>query len=182
MSAPTTWTAFGPDLPAAALPPAFQACLPPAQPSAECDGAVGSAAAGYGFCSDPTYRRMTYCACVNNSVGCPEYAMASCANAAYSYKPAAWYAPKADGLSQDAVCAKAPVCVNLVVGNTSGHVTQQCGTIRNITAVVRASPLLAVVVFILVLALVVVMSQRSTDDGDGDGGGPGPNRPEPAGP
>jgi hypothetical protein len=166
-----TWTAFGPDAPLSALPLAFRACLPPNSSTEQCDELIGSAQDGQGFCADPNYRQMTYCACVNNSVACPEYAMASCANSAYSYKPWAWYQPGPDGApSKDQNCASAPICVNLMeVGgsqNVVSDITQQCGTITNITNVLKTNPKLAALTFLLFIILVVVMSMRTADSDD----------------
>jgi hypothetical protein len=92
--------------------------------------------------------------------------MASCANAAYAYKPYWWYQPPAPGApTPNAACSAAPICVNLVeVGgeqNVVSGVTQQCGTITNITNVLKANPALAALTLLLFVALAVVMAIRA---------------------
>ena len=166
---PTTWTTFGPDLPPSALPLDLQACLPPNQPTEACDALVGSAALGYGYCAEPAYQRMTYCACVNNAVGCPEYAMASCANSAFSYRPWAWYQPGPAGQpSRDQMCEKAPICVDLVeVGgsqNVVSDITQQCGAVTNLSKRLGGNPALVVLALVLLITLVAVLSARVDAD------------------
>lgn len=166
----TTWTSFGPDPPLSTLDVTAQQCLAPNGASAACDAYIGSAAAGNGFCSLPTYKTTTYCACVNNAIPCPQNAMASCANAAYSYKLWQWtQTPSGGGLSHNATCATSPICVNLVeVGgnqNVVSGITQQCGTITNITNVLKTNPALAVLTFLLFITLIVVMSLHADSDG-----------------
>ena len=156
---PTTWSVFGPDSQLVDLPAAMQACLPPGQPSQACDQLIGSAAQGYGFCADPAYRQMTYCACVNSSAGCPQRTMPQCANAASSYKPWAWYQPGPGGApSADSSCAASPVCVDIVdVGsgqNTVSGLSQQCGTLSNVTSLMKANPELAAITIVLLVALI----------------------------
>ena len=165
---PNTYTEFGPDPPVATIPADFRACLPPAQGSAACDLIVGSSASGLGFCGDPRWRQTTYCACVNNSVGCPSFSMAACANSAHAYKPYAWYqSPQPGQLSPYETCAKSPICVNLVeVGgsqNVVSGITQQCGAITNLTRLLKANPVLAAAAFVLVIALIVVLSSDTVD-------------------
>lgn len=166
----TTWTKFGPDMPVTSLPPQFSQCLPPNQPTQACDAIVGSASAGNGTCADPMFMRTTYCACVNNATACPEFSMAACANSARSYKPWAWYQPTAGGASKHELCAKSPICVNLLeIGgsqNVVNNITQQCGIITNITNVLKTSPALAVLTFLLLISLIVVMSMQTDDRRD----------------
>jgi hypothetical protein len=176
--AQTKWAAFGPDPPAATLPAEMQACLPPAPPSLACDAIIGAADSGTGYCAADAYKTTTYCACVNNIQSCPQFSMASCANAAYAYRPAAWYAGTGPGglsPSYQQSCATSPICVNIVdVGgsqNLVSGITQQCGVITNVTNVIKASPILAILAFILIVALVYVLMSRTDDDDDDDAGG-----------
>lgn len=163
----TTWTKFGPDPAFTSLPEIMQGCLPPSQPSQACDVIMGDAQTGTGFCASPAYEQTTYCACVNNAVACPQNSMAACANALYSYKPWAWN-QAVGGESKNETCAKAPICVNLVeVGgsqNIVSGITQQCGTIQNITNILKTDPTLAVLLFVLIIAFIIVLSISPTDD------------------
>jgi len=161
----TRWTSFGPDPPPASLPAAARACLTPVASTPACDEYIGSADSGQGFCADPLYKTTTYCACVNNAISCPQFSMASCANAAYAYKPSWWYAgtgPGGAGPTPNATCATSPICVNLVeVGgdqNVVTGITQQCGTITNVTNVLKTNPTLATLAFLLFVILIIVMS------------------------
>ena len=171
MSAQTTWTSFGPDPPPSTLPAPAQACLIPVSSSPACDAFIGSAAQGSGFCALDEYKQTTYCACVNNAVACPQYAMASCANAAFAYRPAAWYAKTGaghDSPSENDSCKSAPICVNLVeIGgeqNLVSGITQQCGTITNITNILKTNPTLAILAAVLLIMLIVVMSIHTDAD------------------
>lgn len=163
----TTWTKFGPDMLPSQLPPLMQGCLPPNAPSRSCDTAMGNAQSGTGFCASPSFEKTTYCACVNNAVTCPQNSMAACASALYSYKPWIWN-QAIGGESRNETCAKTPICVNLVeVGgsqNLVSGITQQCGTIQNITNVLKTNPTLAILLFILFIAFIVVLSITPTDD------------------
>ena len=160
----TRWVSFGPDMPLAELPEAMRNCLTN-QATQECDNIIGNADQGQGYCSDPLYKRTTYCACVNNKIGCAQYAMASCANSAYAYKPWNWYRPTPGGKSYDSECSTKPICVNIVEveggQNIMPNVNQQCGTITNITNVLSTNPTLAALSFILFLAFIYVMSIRT---------------------
>lgn len=179
----TRWATFGPDPSPSSLPESFLQCLYPASPSATCDNLIGDADSGHGFCSLPEYRTTTYCACVNNSAPCPQISMASCANAAFSYKPAAWYTPtgpNGSGPSKNADCATSPICINLVeVGgdqNVVSGITQQCGTITNVTNVLKTNPFLAVLTFLLVIVLIIVMTSHTES---AEGSLPLPDMPPP---
>ena len=164
----TKWVSFGPDMPLAALPADMHDCL--INPSnRNCDDIIGNAEHGQGYCSNPAYKRTTYCACVNNKIGCAQYGMASCANSAYAYKPWNWYQATAGGQSYDKECSTKPICVNLVEvqgsQNIMPNVNQQCGPITNITNVLSTSPTLATLSFILILAFIYVMSIRTDSPG-----------------
>ena len=166
-----TWTTFGPDPPLSALPPDFVGCLPPNKPSQACDGIVGSSTEGAGYCASAPYNRTTYCACVNNSVACPGFSMTSCSNSAYAYQPWAWFQKSVGGgPSKNEQCAASPICVNLVeVGgsqNVVSGVTQQCGTVENITKVLKEDPVLSALAFLLIIAFIVVLSMRADDNGE----------------
>ena len=167
----TTWTSFGPDPPIATLPDRFRTCLPPNQPSSECDLIVGNTAMGEqgtdpaslnGFCADPQYRETTYCACVNNAIPCPMIAAAACANSAFSYLPTGMIPPSGEHYL---TCKNEPICINILeVGgsqNVVSGITQQCGIITNITNVVKANPSLAIIIFVLLIALIVVTTIKT---------------------
>jgi hypothetical protein len=180
MGSRTRWTSFGPDPPPSALPAQAQQCLTPVISSAACDSYIGSADSGQGFCSQDAYKTTTYCACVNNATACPQFSMASCANAAFAYKPSWWYqgtGPTRNGPTPNETCSKSPICVNLVeVGggeNVVSGITQQCGTITNITNVMKTNPSLAALTIILVVALVIIMSMHA-DPGEGSTAPPQP--------
>ncbi len=162
MSSQTTFTQFGPDPPLSQLPQAFQTCLPPNAPSANCDNVVGSLATGQGYCSQPQYDQTTYCACVNNAIPCPMVAAAACANSAFAYVPTAMQAPNGQAYQR---CKGQPICVNIVeIGgsqNIVSGITQQCGIITNIQNIVSANPTLAILAFLLFITLIVLMSIRT---------------------
>lgn len=169
----TSWTTFGPDPPPDSLPIAAQKCLAPMTSSPSCDNYIGYAASGQGFCAQDEYKRTTYCACVNNAVACPQYSMASCANAAFAYKPSWWYTktgPNGDGPSKNETCEKTPICVNLVeVGgnqNMVANVTQQCGTVTNVTNMLKANPMMSAFALILFIMLIIVLAVHTEDDDD----------------
>jgi hypothetical protein len=162
-------------MPLSSLPADFQSCLPPNKPSAACDTIIGNSQAGLGYCGNPEYREMTYCACVNNAVACPNFSMASCANSEYSYKPWSWDQPgTTGGASKNELCAKAPICVNLVeVGgsqNVVSGITQQCGVIQNVTNIVKENPTMAILLFILIIALIIVSTMHVDPDPSDVGG------------
>jgi hypothetical protein len=166
----TRWTTFGPDPPLSSLGVTAQQCLTPGASSAACDKYIGSADSKNGFCALDNYKTTTYCACVNNASPCPQFSMASCANAAYAYKPHWWYEPPTPGApTPDTKCSTAPICVNLVeVGggqNVVSGITQQCGTIKNISNVLKTNPTLAVLTFLLFITLIVVMSLHADSGG-----------------
>ena len=170
----TRWTAFGPDPPISTLPTLAQQCLSPGGDSDACDRYIGSADSGQGFCSLDAYKTTTYCACVNNAIACPQFSMAACANAAFAYKPAWWYAgtgPGGASPSPNTTCATSPICVNLVeIGgehNVVSNVAQQCGAITSLTNTLKANPILAVLAFLLFVALIVVMSLHVDPEGSG---------------
>jgi hypothetical protein len=165
----TTWSKFGPDPPITSLGSSVQNCLPPNKATAACDAVIGSAQTGNGFCANPQYAQTTYCSCVNSAVACPNFALAACANTEYSYKPWYWNQPSTTGgPSRNQYCAKAPVCVNLVeVGgsqNIVSGITQQCGTIKDITNIIKTDPTMAVLIFILFIALIIVATLHTDDD------------------
>lgn len=173
---PTTFTEFGPDVSLGSLPPDFRACLPPNPATPECDQVVRSLAAGQGYCGNrdgsgnPTsanYGQMTYCACVNNAISCPEFTSAACANSAFAYKPYAWAVENAGGESQYSSCEDTPICVNILeVGgdqNVVSGLTQQCGTFQTVQLVIGTNPALAALAFILIVVIVVLLLARTDD-------------------
>lgn len=150
----TTWSSFGPDPQFNSLDPAFQSCIH--TPSANCDVVVGSATSGQGFCADSRYSRTTYCACVNNSLVCPEKISPFCANSALAYMPT----------NNSLDCTNLP-CINLVeVGgsqNIVNNVTQECGTINNVTNAIRASPVTSFLFFIILIAIIAVLISMNNE-------------------
>jgi len=156
---------FGPDAPLSSLPKDFAACLPPNNaPSAACDGIVGDSSHG-GYCSEAPYNTMSYCACVNNAIGCPMIAAAACANSAFAYRQTAMQAPNGQAY-QD--CKNVTICNNIIdvygSQNIVSGVTQECGVITNIQNIISTNPTLAVLAFLLFIMLVVLLSMR-TDGG-----------------
>lgn len=163
-----TWTIFGNDPDISTLDPKVQACLPPNEPTQDCDKTIGYAGNG-GFCDNPNYQQTTYCACVNNAVACPQFSMAACANAAYSYKPWSWYQTLPNSTaSKDSECSTSPICVNLLEiggeGNLTSNITQQCGVITNITNILKTKPTFAILLLILFIALIIIMSLSTQND------------------
>jgi len=90
-----------------------------------------------------------------------------CANNGNAYKPY-WYYKKltADGTTKEQQCEKEPICINLVVvggnNNVTKGITQQCGTIENITNAMIANPALAALAFILFILFIYTISASST--------------------
>jgi hypothetical protein len=169
----TTWTSFGPDPAISDLSEEVQACLqqPAGSESNSCDGIIGSASTGRGFCADEKYKQTTYCACVNNAISCPQVAMASCANAAFAYKPSVWYQRTGtNGPTPNETCSKSTICVNLIeVGGSHNIVTganQQCGTFKTFVNVLKVNPQLAAITFMLFITLIAIMSLQADSDGD----------------
>lgn len=155
------WATFGPDPQFSTLPGPVQNCLKPGGASYLCDGIIGDMDSQIGFCGESQYARTTYCSCVNNSVPCPVYSMASCSNSALAYKPWAWYQAQPGGESQDTKCGKEPICVNVVeaegTNNLVPGLNQQCGTIENITNIAKTNPIMAAIIMILVIILVITL-------------------------
>lgn len=163
MANKTTWTQFGPDVPKTSLPGDFQACLPPNSSSDLCDDTVGSASTGLGYCANDLYKQMTYCACVNNAVKCPEVNMPACMNSAYAYKPKIWYDPGPNGTpSQYEQCKREPTCINVLdVGgsqNVAADIQQNCGAAEKAYHILQNNPYLAALLFILIISLIIVLS------------------------
>lgn len=160
----TSFTQFGPSPFLRDLPAAFQACIPPNPPTAACDTIVGGLAEGYGYCATPQYAQTTYCACVNNAIPCPASAAAACTNAAFAYLQTR----QSPGGAQYEECKGVPICVNVLeVGgsqNLTSGLSQQCGTITNITRALRASPALAALAFILLIALIALAAAKSDQE------------------
>lgn len=157
---------FGPDPDKSTLPLDVQACLTTA--SEACDTIMGRSGSD-GFCNQEDYMHTTYCACVNAGDGypCPMRTFAQCANNGSAYKPWWYYNKKQpDGTTKDQQCEKEPICINLVVvggnNNVTKGITQQCGTIENITNAMRANPALAALAFILFILFIYTISASST--------------------
>jgi hypothetical protein len=167
--AATSWNKFGPDDPLISLPLNVQNCLSPNLPTADCDKIIGNAAAGASsgqFCAQDKYKTMTYCACVNNSIGkCPQF-MAACGNSAFSYKPSFWF--EADGKTpiDHNGCNEAPFCANIIDisgdKNIISGITQQCGNITYIQSAIKSNPVLAFLVFALLIFMIIVMMNGTT--------------------
>ena len=174
----TTFAKFGPDPPFSTLPQDFQDCITASRtttPIDGCDTTVGGAISGQttGYCMvqpagslETDYSQTTFCACVNNAISCPEFSVASCADAENAYIPT----EMALGGSDYTKCKGQPICVNLVdIGgssNLASNITQECGVITNIYNTITASPALAAIVFVLVLALIILMMSRTDEDYD----------------
>lgn len=160
---PTTWNKFGPDDPISTLPQQMRACLPPNKPTPACDLLIGNAASGQPdqFCANDRFKTMTYCACVNNSVGkCPQF-MAACGNSAYSYKPSYLFLEDGVTSSNHNDCNNSPFCANIVDINGDHNVisgiTQQCGNISYIQSAIKSNPLLAFLAITLLIMIILVM-------------------------
>jgi hypothetical protein len=157
----TTWDTFGPDMALSELPSKFQSCLTgPASDS--CDILVGNATSGNGYCASDDYKKMTYCACVNNSNLCPQISAISCTNSEFSYKPKFWYDSVGGSPSQNEVCKNASVCINKVSAegdeNKIKDVSQQCNVTNNLGPTKNSNASYAIVIFILVILLILVSS------------------------
>jgi hypothetical protein len=161
MSTAETYVEFGPDVPIGVLPQPFRDCLPGNPASADCDAIVGSTQIGTGYCSVDPYRRMSYCACVNNKIPCPMIAAVACANSAYAYLPTGMTPP--DG-AKYVSCKSSPICVNLVdVGgsqNVVPGVVQQCGTVTNVTRSITANPALVALALVLIFVIAAFLWLR----------------------
>ena len=94
--------------------------------------------------------------------------MASCSNSAFAYRTTRQSSQSTESCP--------PICVNIVdlgAGNQNvvQGLTQQCGTITNVTNILKTNPFLAVLTFILVMVLFIVMSSN-TDSADSEDSGP----------
>ena len=139
-------------------------------PSADCDEAIGDIYTTNTFCSDPAYQYTTFCACVNNSVPCPQTTMAACANTAYAYKPYAWTQSINGGPSQDDECKAINNCVNILeAGGTSNlvsGVSQVCGSTAPNSSVYNtlfSNPAVSLSLLFMIILLCIVIFIHTED-------------------
>lgn len=173
----TTYTHFGPDRPFRDLPPDFQAALTASsqgKSTADTDAVVGSALAGYGYCDDPTYRTMTYCACVNAPIANPECVFAPCTNAPNAYMTVEMQRTAAAGEKR---CPASVNCTQIIqMGgnhNVSSNIgqTQNCGgVVQTFITNVSSHPVVTVVAFVLIIAIVMFALSFRGGDAGGDAG------------
>jgi hypothetical protein len=168
---------FGPDPALTTLPANIQSCLTGA-PSETCDQLIGSLAQGYNattggpFCASPQYKTTTYCACVNNSVPCPQTTMSACANTAFAYKPYAWsVAPAPGAASPNEECKASNNCLNIIQVSGSQNVTssinQSCGggeAPNNIIVSTFISyPYITILLFFMIILLCIAIFIHTED-------------------
>ncbi|GFR91214.1 hypothetical protein ElyMa_002586900 [Elysia marginata] len=133
------------------------------------DAVVGSAASGFGYCSNPIYHRMTYCSCVNAPTSNAECVFGPCTDGTNSYMTTRM-------LSQMSNAAKnCPQVINcrqvFEMGgskNIASSVTQtmNCGgAVTNMIANIQTHPFLAIVVLVLILSVIMLASGPSTRKG-----------------
>lgn len=125
------------------------------------DTVVGSAQQGYGYCADPKYRQMTYCACANAPIANAECVFGPC-QIETAYNNTVAQAGLSD-LSKN--CPKSVNCQQVFIMGGSDNVasdvsqTMRCGgVVNNIVTNVQSNPVLAVVALILILSVVLLAS------------------------
>lgn len=175
----TTYQKFGgdvniPELPAefAAAVNASIACQAAQATPAGCDLAayqagnydetIGSAQWGYGFCADPKYRQMTYCACVNAPIANPECIFQACTNSPHAYVNTKMMPTVKDRSTN---CPKSVNCQQIFEMGGSGNVadrvsqSQNCGgVVNNFVTNIEAHPALAIAILVLIISVMMLIS------------------------
>lgn len=176
---PGLFVQFGGDVAVGDLPSDFGACLPPyGSASASCDVIVGSTMHGSGYCSTPPYSTMSYCACVNNAIGCPMLAATACANNEFAYRPTDMLAPSGQAYL---ACKDTTICNDIIdvygSENVVTGITQDCGKVTDIRQLIGSNPAIAILIFLFVVVLAFLLAGPS--DLPKPRGHPGGRRPQP---
>lgn len=154
---------FGPDDAINTLPRDMQACLGRNKdPMAGCDAIMGSVFSGSGYCGDPKYAGMSYCACVNSAIPCPMVAFNACANSATAYLPGMMM----PDTPQTKICQEQSVCINEMItsgpGNTINNSHQSCNFGESLKAEAQLHPTLAILLVLVLLTELVYFAVWST--------------------
>lgn len=169
----TTFVSFGapghPDVPASQLPKTFRGAIAVSEKgksTTATDETIGSALYGFGYCADPKYRQMTYCACVNSPVANPECIFAPCTNSANAYRNTAMQNvldPARGGREKN--CPSTVNCTQVFNMGGSSNIasgvsqTMNCGgVVETFITNIQAHPFLAIVVLVLILSVVMLVS------------------------
>ena len=133
--------------------------------AAKYDDVVGSASSGYGYCYDPKYRAMGYCACVNSTAPNAECVFGPCTNGANAFMPSRMLSTMTDAKNN---CPQEVNCQQIFqmggTDNIASGVTQSqnCGgVVNNIITNIKSNPIIAVVVFIMIISIVMFISEES---------------------
>ena len=186
-------TSFGPDVPLDKLPANVRTCVtggPDAlgaalvgaqgrrRPGAalamdtKCDEVMGSLGMGTGWCSEKDNAAQTYCACVNSPSPAAPCFFAACTNNAHAYQTAA----QRDMLAKKECPANTVICTQVLSveggNNVLDRINLQCGVFTTTQSIIKANPLLAVLMVILLISLVMVIVMRPDAEAQGSDGVP----------